>query len=397
MPLGIAGSDRKLLLVGGLLLLLLMAMSAALSPPEDQTPSRIPSTYSTQSDGAEAAYILLTRLHYPVRRWQDAPTELPPPDESNVLLILAEPEQLPSKSEREAIVKFVQNGGHVLFTGSNLPSFFPDADISWVRPDPKWISFSPNLPSRLASNASHITIQPKGYWGNLNEAQLALYGDVSSRAVVSWSVGNGEILWWAGSTPLTNAGITQNDNLAFFLNSVSNWSRSRRYAIYWDEYFHGQRNSLWSYARKTSITWGIVQIGLIATVVLFTFGRRSGPVYRQQVVSRLSPLEYVDTLGGLYERAGAAPAAVSVSYQRLRYVLSRQLGLPSDVLDDELARLAVDRLGWKDFQAKNVLGRADEASHALKLKTREALGLVQELESYAEKLEVRPKFRQEKI
>jgi hypothetical protein len=341
--------------------------------------------------------MLLSRLHFPVRRWQDAPTELPPADESNVLLILAEPEQFPSKSEREAIIKFVQDGGHVLFTGSNLASFFPDANISWIRPDPKWISFAPNLPSRLASNASHITIQPRGYWGNLNEAQLALYGDAGSRAVVSWSVGNGEILWWAGSTPLTNAGITQDDNLAFFLNSVSNWSQGRPYAIYWDEYFHGQRNSLWSYARKTSITWGMVQIGLIAAVVLFTSGRRSGPVYRQQVVSRLSPLEYVDTLGGLYERAGAAPVAVFVSYQRLRYVLSSQLGLPSDVLDNELARLATERLGWKDFQTKDVLGRADEASHALKIKTREALGLVQELESYAERLEVRPKFRQEKI
>jgi len=397
MPLGIAGSDRKLLLVGGILLLLMLAASAALSPPQDQTHSPVPSTYSTQSQGAEAAYILLSRLHYPVRRWEDAPTELPPSDESNVLLILAEPEQLPSKSEREALIKFVQDGGHVLFTGSNLASFFPDANISWVRPDPKWISFSPNLPSRIASNAMRITIQPKGFWGDLNEAQLALYGDTDSRAVVSWSVGNGEILWWAGSTPLTNAGITQDDNLAFFLNSVSNWSQGRQYAIYWDEYFHGQRNSLWSYARKASITWGMVQIGLIAAVVLFTFGRRSGPVYRQQVVSRLSPLEYVDTLGGLYERAGAAPAAVSVSYLRLRYVLSRQLGLPSDVPDNELARLAVERLGWKDFQTKNVLGRAEEASRALKIKPREALDLVRELEGYAEKLEVRPKLRQEKI
>ena len=78
-------------------------------------------------------------------------------------------------------------------------------------------------------------------------------------------------------------------------------------------------------------------------------------------------------------------------------MLARQLGLPSDVPDNDLARLAAERLGWKDFRSKNVLGRADQASHALKIKTREALGLVQELESYAERLEVRPKSRQEKI
>jgi hypothetical protein len=397
MSLGIVGSDRKLLLIGGILLLLMLAATAALSPPEDQAPSQIPSTYSAQSTGAEAAYMLLSRMHYPVRRWEDAPTELPPGDESNVLLILAEPEQFPSKSERDAISKFVQDGGHILFTGPNLANFFPDANISWVRPDLKWVSFSPILPSRLASNAFHIAMQPKGYWGDLNEAQLALYGDADARAVVSWSMGNGEVLWWAGSTPLTNAGITQDDNLAFFLNSVSNWSQGRQYAIYWDEYFHGQRSSLWSYVHKASITWAVVQIGLVAIVVLFTFGRRSGPVYSPQVVSRLSPLEYVDTLGGLYQRAGAASAAVSISYLRLRYVLSRQLGLPNDTPDHDLAAHATERLGWKDFQTKNVLGRAAEASKALKIKPREALDLVREVESYAEKLEVRPNLRQEKI
>jgi uncharacterized protein DUF4350 len=396
MPLGIAGSDRKLLLGGGVLLLLMTGASVALSPPDDQSPSSVPSTYSAQSSGAEAAYTLLSRLHYPVRRWEDAPTELPSSEESNILLILAEPTQIPSKTEREAIANFVADGGHVLFIGSSVASFFPEANISWTPPDPKWVSFSPNLPSRVNRNVAHITIQPQAYWGDLNEAQLALYGDADSRAVVSWSLGDGEVLWWAGSTPLTNAGITRDDNLTFFLNSVSNWSDGHPYRIYWDEYFHGQRSSLWSYAQKTSLTWGLLQIGLLAGAVLFTLGRRSGPVYRQPVISRLSPLEYVDTLGGLYERAGAASAAVSVSHLRLRYLLVRQLGLPNDVPDRELAQFAEERLGWKNFQTENALGRAEIASRASKMRSREALDLIRVLERYAQQLEVRTQFREEK-
>src|ERR1700735_86665 len=395
MPLGIAGSDRKLLAVGSVLLVLMIGASVALSPPNDQTPSPVPSTYSTRSAGAEAPYILLSRLHYPVRRWEDAPTELPT-DDRNILLILAEPTQIPTTKEREAIADFVHNGGHVLFTGSNIGSFFPGADISSVPPDPIWTSFSANIPSGVSRGASHITIQPQAYWGKLNEAQLALYGDADSRAVVTWLLGDGELVWWAGSPPLTNAGITRDDNLAFFLNSVSNWSARQRYQIYWDEYFHGQRSSLWSYASKPSFIWGLVQIALLAVAVIFPFTRRSGPVYRQPVVSRLSPLEYVDTLGGLYERAGAVSAAVSVSHLRLRYLLTRQLGLPSDTPDMELARAAEGRLGWKNFGAEDVLARAGAVSQVSKMRPRKGLELVQDLERHAEKLEVRSRFRQEK-
>jgi Domain of unknown function (DUF4350) len=395
MPLGITGSDRKLLTIGGFLLVFMIVASVALSPPNDQMPSSIPSTYSTQSAGAEAAYMLLSRLHYPVRRWEDAPDELPT-DDRNILLILAEPTQIPATKDRAAIADFVHNGGHVLFTGSNIREFFPSADISSIPPDPTWASFSANIPSGIARGASHITIQPQAYWGELNEAQLALYGDANSHAVVAWLLGDGELVWWAGSTPLTNAGITRDDNLAFFLNSVSNWSAHQRYQIYWDEYFHGQRSSLWSYARRPSFIWGLVQIGLLAAAVIFTFSRRSGPVYRQPSVSRLWPLEYVDTLGGLYERAGAVSAAVSVSHLRLRYLLTRQLGLPSDTPDGDLARAAEERLGWKNFGVEDVLGRAESANRASKMRPRKGLELVQDLERHAEKLEVRSRFRQEK-
>jgi len=130
--------------------------------------------------------------------------------------------------------------------------------------------------------------------------------------------------------------------------------------------------------------------------VLLTFSRRSGPVYAPSVRSRLSPLEYVDTLGGLYQRAGAASAAVSVSYLRLRYLLARQLGLPNDLPDAELARSAEERLGWKNFASENILGRASGASRDLNLRNREALELVRGLERYTAKLEAHSQFRQEK-
>jgi len=195
---------------------------------------------------------------------------------------------------------------------------------------------------------------------------------------------------------LTNAGITKDDNLPLFLGALRNWSSGKAYEIYWDEYFHGQRSSLWSYVGKTSLVWGLLQIGVIAFALLFTFSRRSGPIYIPAEVSRLSPLEYVETLGGLYERAGAGGSAVGISYQRFRSLLTRQLGLPSTTTDQELGQAVEERLGWKESGISDLLRHAAQASQVVKLPRGEALDLVQKLERHAERLTIRPAIRKEK-
>jgi hypothetical protein len=395
MPAGIAPSDRKILFIGGGLLVFLLTVSVIFAPPGEQPESPIPSTYSSQSGGAEAAYILLSKLDYPVQRWEEPPTELKG-ELDNALLILAEPIQSPSEKERQALKDFVLGGGHVLFTGSAISTFFPDANVSRIPPDPDFQSFSPSIPSGLARGAQHVSIQPKAMWGKLQESQLALYGTSESAAVVTWKFGKGQILWWAGSTPLTNAGITREENLAFFLNSVADWTGDEGYYIYWDEYFHGQRSSIWNYVGRTSLPWGMLQLGLLALAILFTFSRRSGPTFTPATVSRLSPLEFVDTLGGLYEHAGAASSAVAVSYQRLRSLLNQQLALPSSTPNTELAVAAEQRLGWKNQGLGLLLSRAEVATRVTKLAPREGLDLVQQLERQSAKLDIRRQSRREK-
>ncbi len=395
MLAGVAPSDRKILLIGGGLLVLMLAASVLLAPPAEQAETLIPSTYSSQSGGALGAYLLLSELHYPVRRWESPPTELDV-DPETVMLILAEPVQPPSKKEQKALAEFVEEGGHVLFTGSNIRSYFPNALLSNAPPEPGWKTFSPIIPSRVEHGVRRVTLQPAAYWGKLSPYQLALYGEPDAPAVVSWSLGDGEILWWAGSTPLTNAGITKDDNLPFFLNTVRNWSGGAPYYIYWDEYFHGQRSSLWSYVGRTALAWGLLQFALLAVAIVLTFSRRSGPVYVPAGVSRLSPLEFVDTLGGLYQRAGAASSAVGVSYQRLRSVLARQLGLPSITPDGELGLAAEQRLGWKDEGVGELLRRAATSKFAAKFSQHDALELVQSLERFTNRLTVRSRIRKEK-
>ena len=394
MPAGIAPADRKLLMGGGVVLVLLLAASLILAPPAEQAASTVPSTYSNQSAGARAAYLLLVQLHQPIRRWEEPPTELPD-SADDVLLILADPLQSPSGKERKALRDFVEDGGRVLFTGPNLRMFFGDAQLTQSA-EPEWKTLTPAIPSNFSRNAHRIALQPEAYWGQIVDTQLPLYAESSNIAVVSWKLGDGEILWWAGPTPLTNAGITHEDNLEFFLSSALSTLSNKPRRIYWDEYFHGQRSSLWSYVQKTSLAWGLLQIGLVALAILFSFSRRRGPLYAPPEVSRLSPLEFVDTLAGLYEKAGAASSALSVSYERFRSQLTRQLSLPATAHDAELGRAASQRFGWSDADLAPLLERARNYTHNPKLRPSQALQVIQELEAYASRLRIRPRSQREK-
>ena len=64
-------------------------------------------------------------------------------------------------------------------------------------------------------------------------------------------------------------------------------------------------------------------VALLAIAALLTFSRRSGPLRPVPPPSRLAPLEFVETLGGLYQQAHAASVAVDVYYQRFQYWMTR--------------------------------------------------------------------------
>ena len=397
MPASIDPGDRRLLLIGGAILLLLTAGLAFVGIDPQEQGMSIPSTYSSGSGGARAAYLLLQDLHYKVSRWERSPTEFPS-DPDGVVLILADPLETPTREEREALQNFVEEGGQVLFTGARIKSFFPEAKVDAEIPTIEWKTFSADFPSNYTFGAPKIVLQTGTTWQVPVGNQLPLYGETHSPVVVSWRIGQGRILWWAAATPLTNSGISRESNLNLFLNAMNSPVSVDRSAvqIYWDEYFHGQRTSLWSYVRKTPVAWGLVQVAILGLIVFFTFGRRSGPVMLPSVVSRLSPLEFVDTLGGLYERAGAEPAVVGFVYQRFRATLSRQLRLSPIASDTELADAVEGRLGWKESGLKTTMARALVASRAQKVAPEEALGLIRDLERYEEQLGWKKKIEKEK-
>src|SRR5580658_4774565 len=275
MPASITAADRKILFIAGTVLILLTAGLAFVGGDPKELGTPVPSTYSANPGGARAAYLLLQELHYKVMRWERSPTEIPI-ENGLAVLILADPLETPTKEEQKALQDFVEKGGQLIFTGARIKAFFPKAETEEDFPTGEWKTFSADVPSNYTAGAPKITLQIGTTWRTPRADQLPLYGETQSPVVVSWRIGAGRILWWAAATPLTNSGISQEGNLNLFLNAMNFPVRAKQFTvhIYWDEYFHGERTSLWSYVQKTPVAWGLLQIGVIGLLVVFTFSRR---------------------------------------------------------------------------------------------------------------------------
>ena len=93
----------------------------------------------------------------------------------------------------------------------------------------------------------------------------------------------------------------------------------------------------------------------------------------------------METLGELYSSAHAGPAAVRIAYQRLRYQLTRQLGLPSNIPDADLARSAHVLLAWSEDEFSGTLSRSQQAMNSGKLDDGATLPIVQRIFDYRTK------------
>jgi len=93
----------------------------------------------------------------------------------------------------------------------------------------KWKSFRIAIPEWLFSRgARKISLKPEAAWGGDAIATRASTGISGLPVVVSWRLGEGEILWWAGPGPLTNSGITRDDNLNLFPERSEQSSREAK-------------------------------------------------------------------------------------------------------------------------------------------------------------------------
>ena len=96
MPLKLNRNDRKLLAVAGVVFILLITGALLFSSGQDSK-TEIPTTYSTASSGAKAAYLLLRESGYKESRWEKPLSDLPDPS-GQILVQLIPIRRLPPRT-----------------------------------------------------------------------------------------------------------------------------------------------------------------------------------------------------------------------------------------------------------------------------------------------------------
>ena len=369
----VALSEKRGFLILGIGMLLMMTLVAWLNTDNRDQEAGHPSSYSVQRNGGKAAFLLLQQSGYPVERWKKPPSELPT-DATGVMLVLAGPESSPREEEYGAIVRFLLRGGHVLLAGYDPAGFVPQsaADFDNMR-----VGHAECKPAALTHLTRGGAISQDGdlAWDRVNAAALVHFKDDDDRpVVVSYAVGHGQVLWWASALPLTNAGISDRRNLDLLLNSVGDSKR-----VLWDEYYHEEHpfDSL-QHENRAQI-WALGQAAFLGVLLVLTFSRRSGPVVPLVTESRLSPLEFVETLGNVFQRARGTQVAVEIALNRLQQMAARRLGIRGNSSPDEIVQ-AMTLRGLKIPPGEAALVRSSsDAAVDTELSEKRALEHVQAL------------------
>ena len=383
MRLALERDDRWLLIISGAILIAATLAGVHFSPTTALGPRGFPSTYSSAGEGAKAAYLLLAELGYQEERWTKPPSELPLRAE-RAILILADPYFPAPSEEKQAIRDFVLRGGRVIATGPEAAALLNLGGVSFIPLSAaKTAEFTPRMAGPLSRQTASISMNTNARWRDTDPENLVYFGDENGGVVVRTSLGPGTIVWWADSSPLSNDGIVHASNLNLLLNSVD---RDPKTLILWDEYYHGERKGLWDYLLAgTPLPWGLLQAAVLALAAILTYSRRSGPILAPVVKSRLSPIEFVETVGDLYARKHAATPALESALNRFRSQLARSLRLPGDTPLADLRPL-IAQLGAGSAGLPELLTGCEAAIKSGIANEKQVLQYFQELHRYTRRL-----------
>ena len=345
-----ANRERKLVLLFSGAVFLLIAAASLIAPPNDDS-DKSPTTYNSGTAGIKAAYLLLGDLGYSTARWEQPPSQLGTQDASHTTLIFANPNVPVDQIEvtRASIADFLRRGGRVLVTGTEAANLLPNAATApSIQPFEKLCLTTPEGRSPLA-RAGKVAIDDHNRWNTLSPAVQVEQWCGADAVVVSYRVGKGTAIWWSSALPLTNLGLKDDPSLKLFLASVEGPSSQNsttedhsqpRPRVLFDEYFHGVKTSLFDITRGlplAQIAWQIAAVGLL---LILSYGRRNGPVRLLTRLPRTSPIEFAESMGQLYRKAGASQAATECARRRLLRFLSERCGLPRAAAQWDAATIA---------------------------------------------------------
>jgi len=375
--------DRRLLLACLAAMAALALIMGVLARNQNRDDNPLPSSYLTGRHGARAAYDLLAASGYKVTRWEQPLSDLVQKADRQTVVIFADPFPT-SSTDFKAVQQIVHRGGRVLVTGAAGGELAPGGA---VRPAVQFQMAACRLtPQGLdaLAGSGQVWMAPAAEWTLGNPLYRVEYDCADQPAVVEYDQGAGHVVWWASSTPLENGSIARGGNLALFLNALG---PRAGHSFYWDESLHGETRSEWFYARGAAMNLLLAGLGAIGLLVVFSFSRRSGPLRDLPAPARATPVEFLEALGSLYGKAGAAATAVELAYERFRRRMGELCGLRGRQMGAaELGPLLRRRFPQAAAELEADLAACEEAASNDRLAPKRALALVQALDRHSELL-----------
>ncbi|MBB6145040.1 hypothetical protein HNQ77_002996 [Silvibacterium bohemicum] len=373
------GKDARILLGVTVAAVCVIVIGAFFAPAQVDT-DHTPSTFNSGSAGAKAAYLLLNRLGYRTERLDESAAALDHVDAPHATLILAEAPSLDYRKEKPPIADFLRLGGHVLATGESSAAMLPDSHIA--QPNGLHTALCYTTPQGLSplARAGRVAIEVPMRWSS-NDATTRidqLCGD--DAVVIHYAVGKGEVIWWSSPLPLSNRGLREDPSLKLLLASVGPPGS----LVIFDEYIHGARPDLWATASGTPVAAMGWQLAGVAILLVLSFGRRNGPLRALVSSPRTSPLEFAESMGDLYRKAGAVDVVTGCAERRLLHFLETQGGIPRERLrsaPEAIAATVAERFRYRGTGLAEDIKAAREAEFA-KLAPKSALALVKRLDHH---------------
>lgn len=370
---GMNGRDRLLLAFIGVCAVVVIVVVAVFGPARET--STVPTTYSNAPAGARAAYLLLKRTGYDVTRSTGPLKSIAGKTTPDTTYIFADPYYSQAQDASTEVKDILARGGRVLLTGITGAMLLGDK-----RPPVTPMAFDvpcdaqPEGLSALASSGQ-VRMVAEAAWKVSGPEQRVVYRCGKDPVIVTFPMGKGEVVWWSSPSPLENGTIAQAHNMDLLLESIGPRSTTK---VVWDESLHGAGQSLLSWTTGTVLPYVWWQFALAALLLILSFSRRRGPLRPDPVVIRAKPLEFAQSLGSLYRKAGAANVAAVVAYQNFRLKLEKKSGISMQATGTEAAAAILRRYPGKTAAAK-VVEAAAAASEDTRMREQDALKLVQSL------------------
>ncbi len=373
------GGDRRFVLglAGGLVAAIILV--CWVSPnPLDNDPT--PTTYNTGSAGVKAAFLLLPELGYRAERWDEAPGGLRAVDAAWTTLVLADPVVPETQMEpvKADVAAFLERGGRVLATGVSGAYLLPGGGTKASGELYRALCITTPEGQGALARVGPVEMPDSGSWADAGPGSKVEQRCGRDAVVVRMRVGKGEAVWWSSAMPLSNRGLKEDASLKLTLASVGEPGRR----VLFDERFHGAEGSIWDTTGGLPMRAVWMQTGALGLLLVLSFGRRNGPVRTPVHALRSSPLEFAESMGHLYQKAGATAMATEGARRRAMRFLQDRCGLAAGLIcgpAEGIVEAVQSRFGgeWSKFGAH--LAQASEAEHT-SLAPGSALRLVKALD-----------------